>query len=73
MDSNNFAMLSAENMQLLYKQIHSTWLLDSLFLFVLSPLGVVSGVLNLLSFIALSLICDTSTTHKAIYQYLRIH
>ena len=63
--------LSPAHMQLLFKHIHSSWLIDSMFLFVLSPLGAAGFVLNTLAFATLSLICER--TSKPIYQYLRIH
>ena len=68
--------LSPEHMQLLFAKIKSSWLLDSLYLFVLTPLSAVSIVLNMLSFATLSAICGATSTnnyHKALYQYLRIH
>ena len=68
--------LSPEQMQLFFAKIHSSWLLDSLYLFVLTPLSAVSIVLNMLSFATLSTICAATSTnndHKATYQYLRVH
>ena len=68
--------LSPEHMQLLFAKIHSSWLLDSLYMFLLTPLSAVSIVLNMLSFATLSAICGATSTnnyHKALYQYLRIH
>ena len=58
-------------MQLLFQHIHSSWLLDSMFLFALSPLGAVGFVLNMIGFATLGKICER--TSKPIYQYLRIH
>ena len=68
--------LSPEDMQLLFGNIHSTWLLDSLYLFVLSPLSAVGCVLNLLSAVTLSKIIRNSKTltdKTNIYKYLRIY
>ena len=70
MDSHS-ATLSSESMQLLFKNIHSSWLLDSMFLLVLLPLGAIGIVLHMLAFAALGSICKRST--QAIYKYLHIH
>ena len=70
MDSHN-ATSTPESMDLLFKNIHSSWLLDSMFLFVLLPLGAIGLVLHMLAFAALGLISKKST--QAIYKYLHIH
>ena len=73
MNSSN-VKLSPEDMRLLLSKIHSSWHLDSLYLFVLSPLSAISSALNLLSFAALTqIIRGIRSSDKAIYQYLRIH
>ena len=64
---NSTSLPATSKELLLLEQIHSSWLLDSLFLFVLSPLSLVSMAFSLLSFAALS------SNDKHIYQYLRIH
>ena len=67
MDSHS-ATLSSESM---FKNIYSSWLLDSMFLFVLLPLATIALVLHMLAFAALGPICKKST--QAIYKYLHIH
>ena len=62
-------------MQLLFAQIHSSWLFDShsrdLFVLTLLP-SAISILLNLLAFVTLSAICAATSAdneHKALYQY----
>ena len=64
--------MSPENLQLLFQQIHSSWTLDTMFLFVLSPLGALSFILNIVCFVTLWQIRDRES-NKVIYQYLRIY
>ena len=62
-------MLLHSNMsQMFYANIGSSWFDDALFLFVLTPLGFVGLVLNVISLIVF---CNIVNRHLPIYSYLR--
>ena len=54
----------------LLTSIQSTWLIDSLYLFVVAPLGLFGFVSNLFSF---SMLLNLRKSRKCIYQYLRVY
>jgi hypothetical protein len=54
----------------LYERMGSTWLIDSVYMFIITPLGFIGGCLNLLSFFILLKINIKQTN---LYKYLRFY
>jgi hypothetical protein len=58
------------DMEKIYERIGSFWLPDSVYLFIISPIGLIGGFLNLFSFFILYKITITQTN---LYKYLRFY
>ena len=54
----------------LYKRIGSTWVIDGFYLAVISPIGLIGFILNLVSF---GVLCKVKIKETKLYQYLKIY
>lgn len=52
-----------------YIKYGSTWTIDSIYLFIISPIGFIGFILNILSLIVIFKINDNS----ALYKYLKVY
>jgi hypothetical protein len=53
-----------------YKKIGSTWIIDSIYLAIISPIGFIGFILNLFCF---AILCKIKIKETKIYEYLKIY
>ena len=66
----NEIITNQTDISLFNERIGSTWLLDSIYLFIITPIGFIGGILNLFSLFIMTKIKIKKTK---LYQYLKFY